>query len=156
MRNRAVVSKKAATPASGGATEVSLAAAAGSLAVIDDWDESDRAKVNPIVGQAGVAAGAGAVSATVQRVTHASDDPVTTSVQIMDDWDESDRCKVNLIAGQAAITAGAGNVGTNTPRVTLATDDAAIAALITAIQALGTKLDTANGHLAQIVTNTTP
>ncbi len=52
-----------------------LAAAAASLAIIDDWDESDRAKVNPIVGQAGVAAGAGAVAATVQRMTLASDDP---------------------------------------------------------------------------------
>lgn len=50
-------------------------AIATSLAVMDDWDESDRAKVNPIVGQAGVAAGAGAVAATVQRVTLASDDP---------------------------------------------------------------------------------
>ncbi|KKL62792.1 hypothetical protein LCGC14_2181700, partial [marine sediment metagenome] len=31
------------------------------LQIMDDWDESDRAKVNPIVGQAGIAAGAGAV-----------------------------------------------------------------------------------------------
>lgn len=45
-----------------------LAAAATSLAAIDDWDESDRAKVNPIVGQAGVAGGNGAVTATTQRV----------------------------------------------------------------------------------------
>ena len=45
------------------------------LQIIDDWDESDRAKVNPIVGQAGVAAGAGAVGTTVQRMTLASDDP---------------------------------------------------------------------------------
>ncbi len=36
---------------------------------MDDWDESDRAKVNPIVGQAGVAAGAGAVTTNTQRVT---------------------------------------------------------------------------------------
>lgn len=70
-----------------------------SLAVLDDWDESDRAKVNPIVGQAGVAAGAGAVSATVQRVTLASDDPgvthlatiagdttdIETAVELLDD-----------------------------------------------------------------------
>jgi hypothetical protein len=46
-----------------------------SLAVLDDWDEADRAKVNPIVGQPGVAAGAGAVGATTQRVTLASNDP---------------------------------------------------------------------------------
>lgn len=50
-----------------------LAAAAASLAVIDDWDESDRAKVNLIVGQAGVQGGSGAVSATTQRVVLATD-----------------------------------------------------------------------------------
>lgn len=44
-----------------------------SLAVIDDWDESDRAKVNPIVGQAGVAGGSGTVSALTQRVVLATD-----------------------------------------------------------------------------------
>ena len=32
-----------------------------SLGIIDDWDEADRCKVNPISGQIGVAAGAGAV-----------------------------------------------------------------------------------------------
>lgn len=46
------------------------------LQIMDDWDESDRAKVNPIVGQAGVAAGAGAVGATVQRVVLATDTTV--------------------------------------------------------------------------------
>jgi hypothetical protein len=113
------------------------------LQIIDDWDESDRAKVNPIVGQAGVAAGAGAVSATVQRTTLASDDPavallgtidadtgnIVTAVQIMDDWDESDRAKVNLIVGQAGIAAGAGAVGATVPRVTLASDDPAVVSL---------------------------
>lgn len=87
-----------------------LAGAATSLAVIDDWDESDRAKVNLVVGQAGVAAGAGAVGANTPRVTLASDDPgvallgtidtdtgnIATSVGVMDDWDESDACKVRL------------------------------------------------------------
>jgi hypothetical protein len=51
-----------------------------SLSVLDDWDESDRAKVNPIVGQAGVAAGAGAIGATVQRMTLASDDPAVATL----------------------------------------------------------------------------
>jgi len=50
------------------------------LQIIDDWDESDRAKVNLIVGQSGVAAGAGAVGVTVQRVTLASDDPAVTQL----------------------------------------------------------------------------
>ncbi len=45
------------------------------IQIMDDWDESDRAKVNIIAGQAGVAAGAGSVGATVPRVTLASDDP---------------------------------------------------------------------------------
>lgn len=96
---------------------------ATSLAIIDDWDESDRAKVNLIVGQAGVAAGAGAVGATVPRVTLASDDPAVTSLAVMDDWDESDRCKVNIIAGQAGVAAGSGANGATVPRVTIATDD---------------------------------
>lgn len=101
----------------------------GRLKEINDWDESDRAKVNLIAGQAGITAGAGAVSTNTPRVTHASDDPVTVAVQIMDDWDESDRAKVNLIPGQAGITAGAGAVSTNTPRTTLASDDPAVTAL---------------------------
>ncbi|HEY6568552.1 MAG TPA: hypothetical protein VI341_13635 [Actinomycetota bacterium] len=41
--------------------------------IMDDWDESDRAKVNPIVGQAGVQGASGAVSATTQRVVLATD-----------------------------------------------------------------------------------
>jgi len=59
--------------------------AATSLAVLDDWDENDRAKVNIINGQAGITGGAGTVDASTPRVTHASDDPVTTSVQLIDD-----------------------------------------------------------------------
>lgn len=54
------------------------------LQVIDDWDESDRAKVNIIAGQAGVSAGAGAVDATTQRVTLASDDPAVASLALLD------------------------------------------------------------------------
>lgn len=50
-----------------------LAAVAASASVLDDWDESDRAKVNPIAGQAGVQGGSGAVSANTLRVTHATD-----------------------------------------------------------------------------------
>jgi len=57
------------------------AAIAASASVLDDWDESDRAKVNTIVGQAGVAAGAGAVGVTVQRMTLASDDPAVTRIE---------------------------------------------------------------------------
>ena len=76
-----------------------------------------------------IVGGAGAVSAGVQRVTLASDDPAVVAVQIMDDWDESDRAKVNLIVGQAGIAAGAGAVGVTVPRVTLASDDPAVTSL---------------------------
>lgn len=51
----------------------STAVAAASLNVLDDWDESDRAKVNPIVGQTGLQGGAGASSANTVRVAIASD-----------------------------------------------------------------------------------
>ena len=47
-------------------------AAVVSLAILDDWDESDRAKVNLIVGQAGIAAGTGTDGATVPRVSLAT------------------------------------------------------------------------------------
>ena len=110
-----------------------LAGAATSLAIIDDWDESDRAKANIIVGQAGVAAGSGTVGATTQRVTIATDDTllntiegetfaIQAAVEIIDDWDESDRCKSNIIVGQAGVAGGTGTVGATTQRVTLATD----------------------------------
>lgn len=55
-----------------------LAAAATSLAIIDDWDETDRAKVNPIVGQAGIAGNAGATSATTTRVVLVNDQATAT------------------------------------------------------------------------------
>lgn len=49
-----------------------LALIAASASVMDDWDESDRAKVNLIAGQAGVSAGVGASDATTQRVVNAN------------------------------------------------------------------------------------
>lgn len=54
-------------------TSTPASESAASLAIIDDWDESDRAKVNPIVGQAGVQGNTGVVSANTQRVTLATD-----------------------------------------------------------------------------------
>lgn len=50
-------------------TEASALAIKTAVEIMDDWDESDRAKINPIVGQAGVQGGAGAVTANTQRVT---------------------------------------------------------------------------------------
>jgi hypothetical protein len=106
-----------------GAIKTATEAIQAAVEIMDDWDLNDRCRVSPISGQDGVAANAGAVGATTQRVTLASDDPAVVALQIMDDWDESDRAKVNLIAGQAGIAAGAGAVGVTVPRVTLASDD---------------------------------
>ena len=108
---------------------VAAQAIQASVQIMDDWDESDRAKANIIVGQAGVAAGAGAVGATVQRATLASDDPAVVALQVIDDWDETNRAAVNLISGQAGIAAGAGAVGVTVPRVTHASDDPVVTAL---------------------------
>lgn len=41
--------------------------------VVDDWDETDRCKVNPIVGSVGVDGGSGTVSAATQRCVLATD-----------------------------------------------------------------------------------
>lgn len=90
---------------------VTLAAddpAVASLGVIDDWDESDRAKVNLIVGQAGITGGAGSVAANTPRVTHASDDPVVVALQIMDDWDNGASDGASVSGDVAHDTADAG------------------------------------------------
>lgn len=57
----------------------SLANIEASAAVMDDWDEADRAKVNPIVGQAGVAGDTGSSGATTQRFVMATDQPTPTN-----------------------------------------------------------------------------
>lgn len=93
----------------GGTPRVTLASddpAVVALQIIDDWDESDRAKVNLIVGQAGITAGAGAVAANTPRVTHASDDPAVTALQIVDDWDETDRAKTNAALDSSKVISG--------------------------------------------------
>ena len=99
------------------------------LQIIDDWDETDRCKVNLIVGQAGVAAGSGAAGVTVVRTVSATDDPGVTSLAIIDDWDETDRCKVNLIVGQAGVAAGSGAAGVTVVRTVSATDDPGVTSL---------------------------
>lgn len=51
------------------------------LQIMDDWDESDRAKVNPIVGQAGVDGGVGnASSKTLRTVPAGASSATVTSV----------------------------------------------------------------------------
>jgi hypothetical protein len=111
---------------------------ATSLAILDDFDETDRCKVNIIVGQAGAAGGAGAVGATVQRVTLASDDPAVASLSVMDDWDETNRAAVNIIAGQVGVAAGAGAVSALTQRVVHSLDTTVPTQIIKTVAATGT------------------
>jgi len=59
-------------------TEASASAIKTAVEKIDDWDESDRAKVNPIASQAGVAADAGLLDALTQRVIQAYNDEWVT------------------------------------------------------------------------------
>lgn len=56
--------------------KTSSQAAATSLDALDNWDESSRAKVNLVAGQAGVAAGAGGAGANTLRTVTANDDPL--------------------------------------------------------------------------------
>ncbi len=72
----AVLAKIIAAPATEAKQDTqitSLAAIQTAVETMDDWDESDRAKVNPIVGQAGVQGASGTVSANTQRVVLATD-----------------------------------------------------------------------------------
>ena len=87
---------------------------------IDQTTPGTTNAVAPISGQAGVAGGAGAVAATVQRMTLASDDPAVASLSVIDDWDSTDACKVvgvaalvqGTVAGATAIAA-AGDYAAN-------------------------------------------
>ena len=54
--------------------------------VMDDWDETNRAAVNVIPGQVGVAADEGVSDALTQRVVSASDDP---GVEVLEDTHNS-------------------------------------------------------------------
>lgn len=85
-----------------------LTTATASLSVLDDWDESDRAKVNVIAGQAGVTAGAGSVAANTPRVTLASDDPAVASLSVLDDWDNTASDGVSVSGDVAHDAADAG------------------------------------------------
>jgi hypothetical protein len=102
-----------------------LAAATTALQIIDDWDESDRSKVNVIVGQAGVTGGAGAVAANTPRITLASDDPAVallttmdadtggmlTALQTLDNIVSGSEAQVDIVDPIPAGTNAIGNVG---------------------------------------------
>lgn len=63
-----------------------LDAIAASLSVMDDWDETDRLKVNAIVGQAGMAGGNGTAGSDTLRVTVASNSTGVLAVTQSGTW----------------------------------------------------------------------
>lgn len=71
----AVLAKIIAAPATEAKQDTgntALSAIQTAIQIMDDWDESDRAKVNPIAGNAGVTGNTGTVDAGTQRVTLAT------------------------------------------------------------------------------------
>jgi hypothetical protein len=80
----------------------SLAAIKTAVEILDDWDELDRAKVNPIVGQAGVQGGSGNVSASTQRVVLATDVALPAGTNNIGDVD---------VLSLPSIPAGTNNIG---------------------------------------------
>jgi hypothetical protein len=98
---------------------------------MDDWDESDRAKVNLIAGQAGITAAAGAVAASTPRITLASDDPAVTSLGNLDNAVDGNYLNVNMNLAGSDAQAGEGTISATTQRVTIATDDDGVAHLAT-------------------------
>ena len=82
-------------------TEASAAAIAASASVLDDWDESDRAKVNPVVGSAGLAGGAGVDAANALRVSIATNTPLPAGTNNIGDVDV-----LSIIPGTAATNLG--------------------------------------------------
>lgn len=118
------------------ATQLSgdTAAIKTSVQILDDWDESDRAKTNPIVGQAGVIAGEGVTGVTTQRVTLATDGGVVTqisgdtakivtAVQLIDNSVDGNYLNTNLNISGTDVSANLGALTAQTQRITLATDD---------------------------------
>lgn len=121
----------AATAANQSTANTSLAsidtqaqAIAASAGVMDDWDESDRAKVNLIASQAGVDGDSGVKSAKTLRVVIATDQPQLTN-KLLVTPDANSAVNVAQINGVTPLM-GAGNTGTGSPRVTIASDQVAI------------------------------
>ena len=128
-----------------GEAEPNSAAIAASLAIIDDWDDSDYCNVNCNIAGTDMVGGAGAVAAGVQRVTLASDDPsvallttidsdtsaVKTAIELLDNAVDGNYLNVNLNLAGTDADSGEGVLTANTLRVSLATDDDGVAHLAT-------------------------
>lgn len=112
-----------------------LAAAAASLSVLDDWDETNRAAVNIIAGQVGVQGASGTVNALTQRVVLATDVALPTGSNIIGALSANQSVNISQMNG-VTVTMGNGASGTGVQRVTIA--------------------DNSTGNIATIGTSVTP
>lgn len=85
-------------------------AIAASLSVIDDWDESDRAKVNPIAGAVGVAGGSGVDATNVQRVSLATNVALPAGTNAIGKLSPNSGVDIGDVA-ITSIAAGDNNIG---------------------------------------------
>lgn len=133
------------TVTSGAITETNSATIAASLSVMDDWDESDRAKVNLIVGQAGIAAGTGVDGVTVPRVTLATNVALPTGTNVIG----------HVIADTGSTTAVTGNVtvvqatGTNLHMVV----DSGVVTTVGAVTAITNALPAGTNAIGKLAAN---
>jgi acylphosphatase len=111
------------------------------LQVIDDWDESDRAKVNLIASQAGIDGNSGNKSDKTVRVVIATDQPaltnkllvtednsasIKTAVEAIDNAVDGNYLNTNLNIAGTDVDANSGNKSAATLRVVIATDQPAL------------------------------
>jgi hypothetical protein len=99
---------------------------------MDDWDETDRAKVNLIVGQAGIAAGTGVDGVTVPRVTLATNVGLPTGSNTIGAVTNT---VLSVVGNGAAATA---------QRVTLANDSTGVLATVSTVTTVGTVTNITN------------
>jgi len=88
-----------------------------SVQIIDDWDESDRCKVNIVVGQAGVEAGAGNTTSKTQRVVIATNQgaiPSVTTVSTVGTLSQMAK-KISGWGAKSGITTSAVQISTDKP-----------------------------------------
>lgn len=90
------------------ADNVAFTPGSGATGATDDIGGIHYPRVKPSLGADGSATdavgGAGAVSAGVQRMTLASDDPAVASLNVMDDWDDTDTCRVSTLSKLVTVT----------------------------------------------------
>ncbi len=100
----------------------------------DGINDGDVSTANPLpirlyFGTVAASVGAGAVGTGVQRVTHASDDPVVTSLQLLDNSVDGNYLNVNLNIAGTDVAAGSGASGATTQRVIASTDSPEVTSL---------------------------